>query len=177
MALFAFAGCADNSGENGGNTESPAANTGFASAEEAIAYIEKIYAACPQENLPMMLMHNELDLSDMDTVTYNTGLTDVSGISHIIVSESAVGSIPYSMIYVMTEDGADTAAIMDTLVENVPVNKWVCVCADTVWAVQMGKDILLIMGEKDMITPIYDNAVELAGEEGVFNMIGDKVEK
>ena len=98
--------------------ESPAAPVelpenvqGLASADEVTAFLDAVYAKVPAENLPMMLMHTPLDLSDMDAVTYNTGLTSVEGIDGIVVSESGVGSIAYSLVYIMTADGADADAI------------------------------------------------------------------
>ena len=156
--------------------ESPAAPVelpenvqGLASADEVTAFLDAVYAKVPAENLPMMLMHTPLDLSDMDAVTYNTGLTSVEGIDGIVVSESGVGSIAYSLVYIMTADGADADAIQAA--------KWICVSADQVISVRLGSDVLLVMGspETKLAETVYNAVAETA--EGVFASVGEKVEK
>ena len=125
----------------------------------------------------MMLMHTPLDLSDMDAVTYNTGLTSVEGIDGIVVSESGVGSIAYSLVYIMTADGADVDAIQAELLEKINPAKWICVSADQVISVRLGSDVLLVMGspETKLAETVYNAVAETA--EGVFASVGEKVEK
>lgn len=164
--------------------ESPAAPVelpenvqGLASADEVTAFLDAVYAKVPAENLPMMLMHTPLDLSDMDAVTYNTGLTSVEGIDGIVVSESGTGSIAYSLVYIMTADGADADAIQAELLEKINPAKWICVSADQVISVRLGSDVLLVMGspETKLAETVYNAVVETA--EGVFASVGEKVEK
>ena len=45
-----------------------------------------------------LVEHRELDLADADALEFNTGLTSAEGIRRVVVSESAVGSIAYSML-------------------------------------------------------------------------------
>ena len=164
--------------------ESPAAPAelpenaqGLASADEVTAFLDAVYAKVPAENLPMMLMHTPLDLSDMDAVTYNTGLTSVEGIDGIVVSESGTGSIAYSLVYIMTADGADADAIQAELLEKINPAKWICVSADQVISVRLGLDVLLVMGspETKLAETVYNAVVETA--EGVFASVGEKIEK
>ena len=164
--------------------ESPAAPAelpenaqGLASADEVTAFLDAVYAKVPAENLPMMLMHTPLDLSDMDAVTYNTGLTSVEGIDGIVVSESGTGSIAYSLVYIMTADGADADAIQAELLEKINPAKWICVSADQVISVRLGSDVLLVMGspETKLAETVYNAVVETA--EGVFASVGEKIEK
>ena len=146
-------------------------------ADEVTAFLDAVYAKVPAENLPMMLMHTPLDLSDMDAVTYNTGLTSVEGIDGIVVSESGVGSIAYSLVYIMTADGADADAIQAELLEKINPAKWICVSADQVISVRLGSDVLLVMGspETKLAETVYNAVAETA--EGVFASVGEKVEK
>ena len=148
---------------------------GLASAEEVTAFLENVYATVGQENLPMMLQHTALDLTDMDAVTYNTGLTSVDGIDGIVVSESGVGSIAYSLVYIMTADGADADAIQAELMEKINPAKWVCVSAEMLISVRLGSDVLLVMGDSTLAGSVYDAVVETA--QGVFTSVGEKVEK
>lgn len=148
---------------------------GLASAEEVTAFLENVYATVGQENLPMMLQHTALDLTDMDAVTYNTGLTSIDGIDGIVVSESGVGSIAYSLVYIMTADGADADAIQTELMEKINPAKWVCVSAEKLISVRLGSDVLLVMGDSTLAGSVYDAVVETA--QGVFTSVGEKVEK
>ena len=76
------------------NTETSEPAGVIASADDVISFIDNdVYPQCPAESLPMMLMSMAIPIDDMETVTYHTGLTDLTGISDIIISESGVGSI------------------------------------------------------------------------------------
>jgi len=145
---------------------------GFDTVEEIISFIENDVYSQVQDMLPMMIGTMELDLADSDMIAYQTGLTDTTGIEHIVWSESGVGSFAYSFLYVVT-DGTNTDAIQTTLGESVDPQKWVCVCADKVATVQMDNDIVLVMGAPEQVDAIMA-AVRTAGE-GIFNEIGDVV--
>ena len=76
-------------------------------AEEISAFIEKVYEEVGESNMPMMIEHRELDLADADALSYNTGLTSAEGVSRVVVSESMVGSVACSMLYITVADGTD----------------------------------------------------------------------
>ena len=154
--------------------EAPTGASGLSSAEDVSAFLDQVYSVIGAENLPMMIGHMPLDLTDMDAVTYNTGLTSVEGIDGIVVSESGVGSIAYSLVYVMTADGADADAIQAELMEKINPAKWICVSADKIISVQLDSDVLLVMGTPEMAETVYNAVVETA--EGTFTTIGEKVE-
>ncbi len=147
---------------------------GLASADEVTAFLDGVYAKVGEENLPMMMMYTPLDLNDMDAVTYNTGLTSVDGIDGIVVSESGTSSIAYSLVYVMTAEGADAGAIQSELMEKINPAKWICVCAEKIISVQLGSDVLLVMGDPETAESVYNAVVEAAGS--VFASVGEKVE-
>lgn len=152
----------------------PTGADGLASADEVTAFLDGVYAKVGEENLPMMMMYTPLDLSDMDAVTYNTGLTSVDGIDGIVVSESGIGSIAYSLVYVMMAEGADAGAIQSELMEKINPAKWICVCAEKIISVQLGSDVLLVMGDPETAETVYNAVVEAAGS--VFESVGEKVE-
>ncbi len=167
------------SGENAGTENSGNTNTGteaagtIASADDVIAFLDNdVYPQCPAESLPMMLMSMALPMEDMEGVTYHTGLADVSGITDIILSESGVGSIAYSLVYLRT-DGTNTEEIQQTLGESINPRKWVCVGAEYIASVTLDNDVVLIMGTKDQVDMVM-NAVTTAAE-GKFNNIGSVV--
>lgn len=142
------------------------------SAADAIAFIENnVYSQVPDQ-LPMMMMTTELDLADTDSISYNTGLTDLTGITNIILSESGVGSFAYSFVYVMT-DGTNTADIQTALGEKIQPNKWICVSAEKISSVQLDNDIVLVMGSPAQVDAIMGAVVSAA--DGVYENVGDVV--
>ena len=156
--------------ENAGETE---AAGNIASADDVIAFLDNdVYPQCPAESLPMMLMSMALPMDDMEGVTYHTGLADVNGITDIILSESSVGSIAYSLVYLRT-DGTNTEEIQQTLGESINPRKWVCVGAEYIASVTLDNDVVLIMGTKDQVDMVMDAVLTAA--EGKFNNIGSVV--
>lgn len=160
----------DNNKENEDTAASPVDKV--ESADDAAAFIDaNVYSQC-QDVLPMMTRTNVLSTDDMDTITYNTGLTDTSGITDVILSESGVGSIAYSLVYLRT-DGTNTAEIQTALGNSINPSKWICVTAEYISSVTLDNDIILIMGSKEQVDTIM-NAVTSAAE-GVYENIGSVV--
>ncbi|MBQ4590483.1 MAG: hypothetical protein IJB20_00475 [Clostridia bacterium] len=156
--------------ENAGTTEAAGI---IASADDVVAFLDNdVYSQCPADSLPMMLMSIPLAMDDMEGVTYHTGLADVDGITDIILSESGVGSIAYSLVYLRT-DGTKTADIQKTLGESINPRKWVCVGAEYIASVTLDNDVCLIMGSKDQVDMVMDAVLTAA--EGKFNNIGSVV--
>ncbi len=140
--------------------------------EEVVNFIDQtVYPQTP-DFIPMMTETRELDLTDMDSVSYFTGLTSTDGITNIIVSESGVGSIAYSMLYVRT-DGTSTDTIQTTLGSSVNPEKWVCVWAEKIASVRLDNDIVLIMGEPSQVDAIMGAVVASAAD--VFTNVGEVV--
>ena len=141
-------------------------------ANDAINFIgANVYSLCPDE-IPMFTDSISLPLTDTDNIKFNTGLDDLSGVTDIIISESGVGSFPYSYIMVRT-DGSNTADIQKKLGSGVDPNKWICVSAEKVASVTLDNDVVLIMGYADQVDAIMDATLKAA--EGVYENIGSVV--
>lgn len=134
-------------------------------AEEVAAFIDEIYAGI-EDKLPMGLMTTELDLSDMDSVAYNTGLTDVTGIDGIAVSES-MAAMAYSLVYVRTNDDADPVAIQQQIMSNIDPRKWICVIADEQVSAILGKDVFFLMSSEENVDTVYGRAMDIARSKGL----------
>ena len=104
----------------------------------------------------------ELDLQDVDTVSYHTGLTDLSQIEGITISEPMMSSVAYSVVYIRTKEGADTEQIRQTLMDNVNPAKWLCVTAEKQIAGRFGDDIFFVMAAADTADLVYGEAVKIA---------------
>lgn len=142
------------------------------SAEEAVTFIDiNVYSQC-MDVLPMSTMSMVLPTEDMDTVTYNTGLTDLTGVNEIIVSESMIGSFAYSLVMVRT-DGTNTDEIQTALGEQINPRKWLCVGADQIRTVRLDNDIVLVMSDNGRTEPVM-NAV-VAAAAGVYENVGTVV--
>lgn len=142
------------------------------SAEDAISFIDiNVYNKC-QDYLPMMVRTRALSFDDMDTVTHNTGLTDTTGITDIILSESGVGSFAYSFVMLRT-DGSNTSELQTSLGESVDPSKWICVTAEKVSSIVLDNDIILVMGSADQVDVIMTAVTEAA--DGVYTNIGSVV--
>jgi len=142
------------------------------SAEDAVRFISgNLYSLC-SEVLPMAVETRVLDLQDADAVQYNTGLTATDGITDIIISESAVGSFAYSLVYVRT-DGRNTEQIHQSLKDSIDPRKWVCVEAEAVHSVRLDDDICVIIGSAEQVDTISASLRQAA--EGIFDQVGDPV--
>ena len=141
-------------------------------AEDAVRFISgNLYSLC-SEVLPMAVETRILDLQDADAVQYNTGLTATDGITDIIISESAIGSFAYSLVYVRT-DGKNTEQIHQSLKDSIDPRKWICVEAETVHSVRLDNDICIIMGSAEQVDTISASLKQAA--VGIFEQIGDPV--
>ena len=112
--------------------------------------------------LPANIATTELPLDDMETVTYQTGLEDLSGIEGIYLSESMIGSVAYSALYIRTNDEADAQQLRQTLMDNINPAKWICVTAEKQIAVLFGNDIFFVMAATDTADEVYSQAKKAA---------------
>ena len=169
LFLAVFAGCTKKKPSPGSKV------THLESLEQVQAFIEKIYEEVGESNMPMMVEHRELDLADADALEFNTGLTSAEGIRRVVVSESAVGSIAYSMLYVCVKDGADAAKIQAQILENINPAKWICVSAEQEASMTLGGDIFFVMGDAETVQEMTKAAKKVA--EAEFSSIGAVQEK
>jgi len=139
--------------------------------EEAIAFInDEVYTQCT-DILPAAVESMALDLTDIDTVTYHTGLTSVEGITDIILSESMIGSFAYSVLYVRT-DGTKTEEIRDNIAANIDTRKWICVEAEDMASVVLDNtDIFFVMSDAERTEAVINAAV--AAAEAKFTVVSE----
>lgn len=127
-------------------------------AEDVTAFFDELYQGVPQDMLPASIATTELPLEDMEMVTYHTGLEDVSGIEGIYLSESMIGSVAYSALYIRTNDEADARQLRQTLMDKINPAKWICVTAEKQIAALFGNDVFFVMGASDTADEVYNQA-------------------
>lgn len=133
------------------------------SVQELTTLVDKIYEGL--ELFPS-LATMELDLTDMDMVTYETGLTSVEDVDGIVVSAPMMSSQAYSMILVKAKDSSKADLIAKEMNDNVNPNKWICVSAEKVYATSCGNVAFLVMTNADMADDVYENFKKVAGNVG-----------
>lgn len=138
MALSLFTGCT-NAGETTETTTEPAITAPEGTTEELI---NKLYENVTVE-LPLMTM--PVDLTDVDALTYMTGLTDASNLVEVSVSEPMMGSQAYSVLMVRVTDEAEAETVAQNIFDNIDTRKWICVEATTKQAAVCGDLVMFVM--------------------------------
>lgn len=112
------------------------------------------------------VMTNEIDISDVNQVTYVTGLTSTEKIDSVIVSEPMIGSQAYSLVLVKVKNSKDADSIAKQMNENINARKWICVAADKVYTTSSSNIVCLVMSSEEMAKPVYDKFKQIAGGFG-----------
>ena len=137
-------------GNNAGSAETTAAKaenlTG--TMEEVIAAIQEKHA---QMELPLMAM--TLDLTDLDGLTYNTGLTSADKITEAAICEPMMGQ-PFSLVLVRVKDAADAESVAKEMLEKIDNRKWVCMEADTEIAAYYGDVAMFFMVNSEFASQV-----------------------
>lgn len=117
---------------------------------ELSGMVDKIYEAYPVEL--MMLTTNAVDLNDASWCTYHTGLTadQAALVDAAVYSESLTGSQAYSLVLLRVKDEANAQTIADAVLDNVQMNKWVCVMADKARVATFGDKVLFVMANSEL---------------------------
>lgn len=116
-----------------------------------------------------------VDLNNMDSVKYYTGLTDISKVKDVAVSEAMIGSQTYSLVLVQLNKAEDAETVANEMLNGIDPRKWICVEADDLQVVTQGDLVMLIMvssEHKDTVTSgeIVDAFKEVRGGELDFEL-------
>ena len=135
-------------------------------ADELTKFVDELYEG--NENLFPSLMTQAIDISDVESVKYMSGLSSVDNIESMVVSEPMMSSQAYSLVLVKVKSGADADAIAKEMSENIDMRKWICVSAEVLYATSTEDLAFLVMSSEEMAKPVYDafkKKVENIGEE------------
>ena len=106
---------------------------------------------------------------EKQSVTYNTGIADTTGIYDIIVSESSLESFAYSFLMLRT-DGQNTDTLQSEVGNSINPEQWLGVVAEKVASIKLDDDIVLVMGGSEQVDTIMNSVV--AAADGVYDNIG-----
>ncbi len=140
-------------------------------AEEGLADI--ISAIYEVKDPGLALMTTDIDLTDAESLSYYTGLTDASQISGASVSEAMISSQAYSLVLVQVVNEADATAVAQEIMANVDTGKWICVFANDTSAAVSGDLVLYVMMDESFedlsAADLTDAFISLYGGNVVTN--------
>lgn len=139
-------------------------------ADDALNFIgANVYSRC-QDVIPLMTETKILSTEEIDSISYNTGIASVEGISDVIVSDSSLDSFAYSLVMLRT-DGTNTDELQNQVGESINPEKWLGVVAEKVSTIKLDDDIIVVMGGSEQVDTIMNSVMEAAN--GVYENVGD----
>lgn len=130
--------------------------------EELPVIIEKIYEI---KDTGISVGDVPVDLNDSDAVKYYTGLSDVSKIKEVAVSEAMIGSQAYSLVLVRLNQSKDAETVANEMLQGINPRKWICVEADDLQVVAQGDVVMLIMVSSELESSVTSQNIVDAFQE------------
>ena len=114
----------------------------------------------------------KINVKNIDEVTSYTGLTTNDGIESITVSVPVMTAQAYSVAIVKVKDSADVEKIKQEMLDNLNMNKWICVSAEKLYITSYNNIIFAVMSDEDWAKPVYEGF-----KKYVNNKNGKELEK
>lgn len=124
---------------------------------DAKAELEALFAHLSNQALENTMATNLP--SDDENYIYSAGIEANADIASTTVVQNMMGTIPHSMVLFQLNDGADAAALQNTLMEKADWRKWVCVSPDMALTASKGNNLLFVMTLSDInaeLTPALE---------------------
>ena len=151
----------NNSSENNVAEGNNSSATSLESVEEVKTLINNIYEKTKIELAAL----ESREIETADEIPFYTGLKSNENVEKVVVSESMMSSIAYSLVVVNVSEGADVEAMKQEMLDNIDTRKWICVEAETVYVTNHNNTIFLVMASEELAKPQYDAFKELVGGE------------
>lgn len=146
LSAFCLLGCG-----GGGNEEENALED-----MALLDIIDKIYEITPVD---LSVYSDNIDITDPDTMSAYTGLTNLDHVKEAAISEAMISSQAYSMVLVRADDDSAAANIANEMKSGINPSKWVCVTADDLQVVSYRDVILLFMVSSDLSETITSQQI------------------
>lgn len=98
----------------------------------------------------------EISLKDKDLVKSLTGLDNTDDIKTLVTSEPLMNAQALEVAVLKTTENANVEKMMQTMQENIDMNRWICVSAEKMYLVSSGDVIFMVMADSDWAQSIYD---------------------
>ena len=102
----------------------------------------------------------EINPKDSELVSSYTYLTDPSIITSLVVAEPTMSSQAYLALIFKVKDNVNVEEVKKELLENIDMNRWICVSADVLYITNNGNTIFAVMSFEDWATPVYNEFVK-----------------
>lgn len=122
--------------------------------EQMKEVFEKINENC-EGKLPGLDVQ-ELDISDEEMFTYQTGLKSNKNIEAAVISQPFINAQAYLAMMVKVSKDANIEEVKKEMLDNIDMNKWICVSAEKAWATNYGNIIFLVMSDEEWGKTTYD---------------------
>ena len=162
VVVIAVIGVVAISGKNGGTT---------ATEINMKKMFDTIYADL-KDQLPDSLTTQEINVKDGEQVAEYTGLVSTENVEKLLVSEPMISSQAYSAIALKVKAGADIEGIKQEMLDNLNMNKWICVSAEKLYITSYNNIIFAVMSDENWAKPVYDGF-----KKYVNNKNGKELEK
>lgn len=129
---------------------------------ELSTIIQQIYEIKTPE---LALGDMPVDLTDVDSVKYYTGLSDVSKIKDVLASEAMIGSQAYSLVLVKVNQATDSEIVAKEMLNGIDQRKWICVEADDLQVVAQDDLVMLFMVSSELSDTVTSQEIVDAFEE------------
>jgi len=138
------------------------------SADDAVNFIAaNLYSQCG-EVLPIMMQTKVLETKELDSISYNLGLSDTSGIEDMILSCSAIDSFDYSLLLIRT-DGADTESLQEAINNSESLKNEEMSDAESICTIRLDDDIIILSGDSDQVEKV-STAISSCAETAYENI-------
>lgn len=118
------------------------------------------------------LTTQEIDVKDGEQVAEYTGLVSTENVEKLLVSEPMISSQAYSAVALKVKAGADIEGIKQEMLDNLNMNKWICVSAEKLYITSYNNIIFAVMSDENWAKPVYDGF-----KKYVNNKNGKELEK
>ena len=121
------------------------------------------------------------ELPDLETMTISvndeyqfsnyTGLSSNKDIESLVVSIPTINAQPYEAAIIKVKAGADIEKIKQEILDNIDMNMWICVSADTLYVTNYKDVIFLVMSEKDWAKSVLESFKSYVGEKNIGKVL------
>ncbi len=121
------------------------------------------------------------ELPDLETMTISvndeyqfsnyTGLSSNKDIESLVVSIPTINAQPYEAAIIKVKAGADIEKIKQEILDNIDMNMWICVSADTLYVTNYKDVIFLVMSEKDWAKSVLESFKAYVGEKNIGKVL------
>ena len=141
-------------------------NSNIKSVSDVKAMFNNIYKGV---DLPSLLT-DEVEANTENVKAY-TGLSSNENVEKLVVSEPLINAQAFSSVAIIAKDGSNIEDMKKEMLDNINMNKWICVSAEKLYITNNGNVIFLVMSSEEIAKPVYENF-----KKYVNNEIGKELE-